>query len=119
MAQGLGCTAIARALGISELTVRQHRKNMLAKTSTSSATALLAHAWQTGWIPRSPQRSTAVLTPRERTVLALVLEGHSSKQIARQLGISHYTVHKHRENLMRKLGATSTAQLAAWHGGAV
>lgn len=119
MAQGLGCTAIARALGISALTVRQHRKNMLGKTALPNASALLAHARRVGWIPHPPPRPTAALTPRERQVLALVVEGHSSKQIARRLGISHYTVHKHRENLMRKLGATSTAQLAAWHGDAV
>jgi DNA-binding CsgD family transcriptional regulator len=46
-------------------------------------------------------------------VLALVLLGKTSKQIARTLHISDLTVRKHRENLMRKLGVKRTQQLLA------
>lgn len=42
-----------------------------------------------------------------------VLEGRTSKQIARELGISDFTVRKHREHLLRKLGLRSTAELIA------
>ncbi|MGX1543177.1 response regulator [Streptomyces adustus] len=45
-----------------------------------------------------------VLTPREEEVLKLVAEGHSSKEIAELLFISIKTVHRHRENLLHKLG---------------
>jgi DNA-binding NarL/FixJ family response regulator len=44
------------------------------------------------------------LTTREREVLQLVAEGHTSTQIAAQLGISPRTAETHRTNLMRKLG---------------
>lgn len=44
-------------------------------------------------------------------MLALVLQGRSSKQIARTLALSDLTVRKHRENLLRKLGLQRTAQL--------
>lgn len=42
-----------------------------------------------------------------------VLAGRTSKEIARALFLSDLTVRKHRENLLRKLGLTSTAQLLA------
>ncbi|MGW0188679.1 response regulator [Streptomyces sp. NPDC003362] len=45
-----------------------------------------------------------LLTPREEEVLKLVAEGHSSKEIAEILFISVKTVHRHRANLLNKLG---------------
>ncbi|AZS89534.1 response regulator transcription factor [Streptomyces griseoviridis] len=45
-----------------------------------------------------------LLTPREEEVLKLVAEGHSSKSIADMLFISLKTVHRHRANLLHKLG---------------
>ncbi|WP_445262095.1 response regulator transcription factor [Pseudomonas sp. EA_65y_Pfl1_P120] len=51
------------------------------------------------------------LSRREQEVARYIAVGHTSKQIARRLGISHQTVRKHRENLYRKLGIQSMAQL--------
>ncbi len=56
------------------------------------------------------QRFSA-LSPREREILDLVIEGRTSKQIARHLGISDKTVDVHRTNLMRKVGVNSVAKL--------
>ncbi|WP_164156322.1 response regulator transcription factor [Sandarakinorhabdus rubra] len=47
------------------------------------------------------------LTPRERDVLAGLVEGQSNKVIAYDLGISPRTVEIHRANLMSKLGVAS------------
>lgn len=46
-------------------------------------------------------------------MLGLLLRGQTSKQIALALGLSDLTVRKHRENLMRRLGAHSIADLFA------
>jgi DNA-binding NarL/FixJ family response regulator len=54
------------------------------------------------------------LTPREREVLHAVAVGASSKQIAEQLGLSLNTVHKHRENLIDKLGVRGSGELVAY-----
>lgn len=55
------------------------------------------------------------LTPRERQVLRFVVKGMLNKQIAFELGISEVTVKLHRSSMMRKMHATSTAQLfGAW-----
>ncbi len=61
-------------------------------------------------IDRLPQAAER-LTPRERDVLAALLEGHGNKEIGRRLGISHRTVEIHRARLLRKLDAGSPAEL--------
>ena len=53
----------------------------------------------------------AELTPREREVAAQVMQGLTSKQIGKALGISHRTVELHRARLMRKYSASTTAEL--------
>jgi DNA-binding NarL/FixJ family response regulator len=51
------------------------------------------------------------LTTRERQVLQQVAEGHSAKEIAGALRVSIRTVSFHRENIKRKLGVRTTADL--------
>jgi DNA-binding NarL/FixJ family response regulator len=51
------------------------------------------------------------LTSREREILQLVAEGHSSTAIARRLAISARTVEAHRANVMRKLRLRNRAAL--------
>ncbi|MDB5851397.1 MAG: helix-turn-helix transcriptional regulator [Rhodoferax sp.] len=53
----------------------------------------------------------AELTAREREVAAVLMDGHTSKEIGRLLGISHRTVEIYRARLMRKYGASTTADL--------
>jgi DNA-binding NarL/FixJ family response regulator len=52
-----------------------------------------------------------LLTEREREVLQLIVEGHSSRAIAERLIITENTVRAHRANLMSKLDLHSTAEL--------
>jgi FixJ family two-component response regulator len=52
-----------------------------------------------------------MLSPREHEVLDLALKGHSSKAIARELGISHRTVELHRSHLLEKLEVASITEL--------
>ena len=54
------------------------------------------------------------LTPREREVFHLVVEGKASKQISRELGISVKTAENHRARLMEKLGVHNTAELVKY-----
>jgi DNA-binding CsgD family transcriptional regulator len=53
----------------------------------------------------------AELTPREREVAALLMDGLTSKQIGKVLAISHRTVEIHRARLMRKYQASSSVDL--------
>ncbi|MCV2360672.1 response regulator transcription factor [Paucibacter sp. TC2R-5] len=54
------------------------------------------------------------LTASEITILQLVGEGFTSKEIGIKLGISEGTVRKHRENLRSKLGIRNSAEMAAY-----
>jgi len=54
---------------------------------------------------------TAELTPREREVAALLVEGKTSKLIGRQIGLSPRTVEMHRARLMKKFGAATSSEL--------
>ncbi|MET0229983.1 MAG: response regulator transcription factor, partial [Rhodanobacteraceae bacterium] len=59
------------------------------------------------------------LTSREREVFHLIVEGMTTKEIAKQLGTSTKTAENHRFRVLDKLGARNTAELiryAARHG---
>ncbi len=56
----------------------------------------------------------AGLSPREREVLAALLEGMPNKLIARHLGISEKTVKSHLTNVFRQLSVTDRVQAVLW-----
>jgi DNA-binding NarL/FixJ family response regulator len=56
----------------------------------------------------------STLGAREREVLQLLAEGHSSPQIAQRLHISPSTVETHRRNIMKKLNVHSVAELTKY-----
>lgn len=77
-------------------------------TPSVSRTVVQEYLRQAATMARTGQD---LLTPREREVLQLIAEGHPPRQIAQLLCISVKTVEAHRANLMRKLAASSTADL--------
>ena len=52
----------------------------------------------------------SILTNREREVYELLIRNHSTREIARLLGISDKTVRNHSSNVMLKLGVKGRAQ---------
>jgi DNA-binding CsgD family transcriptional regulator len=56
---------------------------------------------------------TISLTPREREVLALLIEGKKSEEIRKLLFISKQTVDSHRKNLLKKTKCLNTAALTS------
>jgi len=52
------------------------------------------------------------LTPREREVLALVLQGEQNKEIAARLGVAEQSAKDHVSELLRKFGVPNRAALA-------
>jgi two-component system response regulator FixJ len=53
----------------------------------------------------------ACLTPREREVMDRMVQGHPSRRIAKELGISERTVETHRQRTMDKMQVGSVAEL--------
>ena len=69
-------------------------------------------------VRRQRQAETAMLrerleslTPREREILPLVVSGLLNKQVGAEIGATEATVKVHRSQLMRKMGASSLADL--------
>ncbi|MGK7389427.1 MAG: response regulator [Candidatus Cyclobacteriaceae bacterium M2_1C_046] len=54
------------------------------------------------------------LTPREKEIIKLTVQGLPSHEIADQLFISEYTANTHRKNILRKLKLANIAQLVAF-----
>jgi DNA-binding NarL/FixJ family response regulator len=77
-----------------------HRPYFTAKISEALLTSFL----------KKPEDASS-LTRREREIVQMVAEGHTNKQIAHLLIISQKTVETHRASIMRKLKASSTADI--------
>lgn len=60
---------------------------------------------------RRIESELAHLSPREREVFHHLLDGETSKEMAKDMHISHKTVDVHRATLMRKLGVRSASEL--------
>jgi two-component system CheB/CheR fusion protein len=72
-----------------------------------SRDSLAASAWRS-----ATAKTMSTLTPRQRQIMDLVLDGHPSKNIAADLGISQRTVENHRASIMSRMGAKSLPALA-------
>ncbi len=57
------------------------------------------------------EEQPAKLSPREKEVIKLIMEGLNSPQIAEKLFISHRTVESHRANIMQKLKVKNIIEL--------
>ncbi len=64
--------------------------------------------------PRGGADQKGVLSLREREVVQLIAEGHTSPEIAERLSISAATVDTHRRNIGRKLGYRSVADVTKY-----
>ena len=79
---------------------------------TSVAAALVKDFLQRGGFEEGEE--VRHLTAREEQVLRLIAEGLTNKQIGQQLGISHKTVARHRDNITQKLNLSSRAELTRY-----
>ncbi|MCZ4497612.1 MAG: LuxR family transcriptional regulator [Marmoricola sp.] len=109
-AQGLRNREIGGRLFLSERTVEGHIAAVLDALGAPSRVGIGAYV---------PMTSTPVplpslgLTPRQRSVAALVADGSSNSAIAAALGISEKTVEKHVSDLFVRLQVQSRAAVAA------
>ena len=85
MGRGLTPEAAAASLGISRAALYRAEKGEIPKIET--------------------------LTPRERQVMEMVVNGMANKQVAAELGLSEKTIEVHRKHVMDKMQAGNVADL--------
>jgi DNA-binding NarL/FixJ family response regulator len=76
------------------------------------ATRVLADSYRHS--ERAQEDPYGSLTPREREVFHLVIEGNTTKEVAQQLGTSVKTAENHRARVMDKLRLHNTAELVRY-----
>jgi two-component system CheB/CheR fusion protein len=84
----------------------------LLVASVLHALALSRHAGEISTARDEAIAHLEGLTTRQKQIMALVLSGHPSKNIAADLGISQRTVENHRAAIMDRTGAHSLPELA-------
>jgi len=77
-------------------------------------TPLIASEWVQDLAERVDQTKKLTLTPRQREVLQLIIEGCTMKEIAGRLGISARTAESHKYEIMEGFGVDSTAELVQY-----
>lgn len=107
----------ALKLGAVDFIQKPYREQLLLD-SINSALALDAAERQKRVGTHDIDQHLADLTPREREIFDPLLEGRTSKQIARELGVSPRTVEAHRRSLLRKLEVGSVKALILRTAGA-
>jgi len=103
---------LLKAAGVAELEIAVRA---VARGETYFSPAVSTHVIA-DYLRRTSGASSesALLTPRQREILRLVAEGHTTKGIARSLGISVKTVETHRAELMDRLGIHDVAGLVKY-----
>jgi DNA-binding CsgD family transcriptional regulator len=100
---------------------RRHRKRADARRSLEESLAAFDRLGCTGWSGHARAELDRVsgrragggeLTPSERQVVDLAVDGRSNKEIATALFVSVYTVEAHLTHAYAKLGVRSRTQLA-------
>lgn len=83
-----------------------------ARTVSAQLDARLAEVRREAVLAELPTDDLAILSPREKEVLALVAEGHTNREIADALYLSPNTIKTHVSSLLTKLRAGTRVQLA-------
>jgi DNA-binding NarL/FixJ family response regulator len=77
-------------------------------------TPLIASEWVQDLADRVDHTQKLTLTPRQREVLQLIIEGCTMKEVAGRLGISARTAESHKYEIMEGFGVDSTAELVQY-----
>jgi DNA-binding NarL/FixJ family response regulator len=88
--------------------LRQHKPFLTPRVTEFVLDGFMRGADYEGQLKKDP------VTPREREIIQLIAEGHSSKEVSNVLHISVKTVEVHRANLMRKLHLRSISDIVRY-----
>jgi FixJ family two-component response regulator len=108
---GLQPAVSAMKLGAIDFLMKPVDQDLLG-SALSFGRSLLRRSAELREARLAAEKKVARLTPRERDIALALLDGHSNKRAAFELGISVRTVEMHRAHIMAKLNAKSLADAA-------
>jgi non-specific serine/threonine protein kinase len=116
---GMGETAFTQAWAAGQAMTLEKAIDLAASLPISSARTATRPEPAIGparlLLPREASKQKyGGLTPKEREVAALVAQGKSNREIAKELFVGLKTVEAHLTRILSKLGFSSRAQIAAW-----
>ncbi|MCF3137562.1 helix-turn-helix domain-containing protein, partial [Streptomyces olivochromogenes] len=103
--------AVSRAACGAEQALRARR--LASQLTPEALSSWLAEGPARDTVP-APAVAAARLTGREREVVALLADGLTNYQMGRRLGISVRTVETHLDNIRKKTGLRTRAQIGIW-----
>jgi DNA-binding NarL/FixJ family response regulator len=60
------------------------------------------------------ETSHTAISPREKEVIQLIIDGNTTKEIAKKLFLSKHTIESHRQNILSKLQLKNSAELVKY-----
>ncbi len=110
-----------RFAGIGALGIASQAMAQAAETAAAAGRTARARRWGARWdelaagcdapVALAPNTSVDTLTPREREVALMAIDGHTSREVADRFGLSVRTVDNHLAHVFTKLGIASRAEL--------
>jgi DNA-binding NarL/FixJ family response regulator len=104
---------IGSALGISELTVKQHLRNLYARLGFKEGRKRVMLAAMFRPVQES-QPTNATFTNKEWRIASMVAEGLRNDVIGQRVGTSAQTIKNHLRAIFNKAGVWTRLELAAW-----
>ncbi|MBN9176884.1 MAG: helix-turn-helix transcriptional regulator [Microbacterium sp.] len=112
MLRGCENLEIAALLDISENTVRGHVSRVLAAHGVHTRIALIARAhWPDG---ACDVRTLTGLTPRQRAVVAELIGGRGTAEIAARMGVRERTIEKHLDDVKERWGCRTRVDIVRY-----
>ena len=102
---------VLKDVSFDELLVAMRMVMQGKKHLSADVYGYMVDSFVTGREAPAPKKAWDILTARERSVLKLIAEGRTNRQVGEYLKLSPKTIEKHRASLMRKLGITNVMGL--------
>ncbi len=110
-----------RFAGIGAMGIASQVMAQAAETAAAAGRTARARRWGARWdvlaascdapVALAPNISADSLTPREREIALMAIDGHTSREVADRFGLSVRTVDNHLAHVFTKLGIASRAEL--------
>jgi DNA-binding NarL/FixJ family response regulator len=102
---------VLKDVSFDELLIAMHTVAKGKKHLSADVYGCMVDSFVTGREAPAPKKAWDVLTARERSVLKLIAEGRTNRQVGQYLNLSPKTIEKYRASMMHKLNISNLPEL--------